>query len=100
MKHQSMNKYKEIKEIAKCVAKMKRLVDQLEDKLDTDGIDWGTAEFVTLSKEDRRHFENTNGVTEDYYTKQYTGYLGDDYYGWLYFATDVPGQYVKVHFEM
>lgn len=100
MKKQPMNKYREVKEIAKCVGKLKRLAEQLADKIDAEGIDWSSAEFVTLTKEDREHFEKTNGVTEDYYVDQTQGYVEDYFYGYLYFATDVPGQYVKVWFDM
>lgn len=96
-----MNRYKEIKQIAKCMTKIMYLIEKLEKGgFDADGIDWTSAEFVSLDKEDIRHFENTNGVTEDYYVDQWTGYCEDDYFGYLYFKTDVNGQYVKVHFEM
>lgn len=95
-----MNIYKEIKEIAKCCAKIARLAEKLKDNLDTDGLEWETACFVSLSKEEIEHFEQSNGVTDDYYVDQWTGYCGDDFYGWVYFKTDVPGQYVQVHFEM
>lgn len=92
--------FKEVKEIAKCVSKIGTLVDRLEDCIDTDGIEWYTAAFVSLDKDDIEHFKNSNGVTEEYFVEQWTGYSEDDYYGELYFKTDVPGQYVRVHFHM
>lgn len=95
-----MNTFKEVKEIAKCVSKIGTLVDRLKDYIDTDGINWYTAVFVSLDKDDIEHFENSNGVTEEYFVNQWTGYSADDYYGELYFKTDVPGQYVRVHFHM
>lgn len=95
-----MKIYKEIKEIAKCVAKINRMVEKLQDEgFDIEGIAWITAQFVALDKEDIENFKYTNGVTEDYFVSQSCGYLGDDYSGHLYFKTSVPGQYVRVYFE-
>lgn len=95
-----MKTYKEIKEIAKCVSKIQRLVKKLEEKIDTDDIGWERAELVSLTKEQIRHFEKNNGVTSDYFVEQHQyGCIEDSYYGWLWFKTDVNGQYVKVPFE-
>lgn len=95
-----MNVYKEAKQIAKCMSKIHHLIEMLNEKTDIEGVDWSTAEFVSFTKEDEAHFRACNGETEDYFVDQTVGYFGDDYYGWLYFKTDVPGQYVKVHFSM
>lgn len=95
-----MNEYKEIKQIAKCMSKVDHLKKILDDKIDCEGIDWTTAHFVGLSKEDIEHFKRSYSETEDYFVDQSVGYCGDDFFGWLYFKTDVPGQYVKVHFSM
>ena len=96
-----MNIYKEIKEIAKLNSKREFLAGKLAQKIDCEGILWDTAEFVTLSREDiKTMFDPQREVTEDYYVDQSVGYCGDDFYGYLYFKTDVPGQYVKVYFEM
>lgn len=94
-----MKVYKEIKEIAKCMAKLKSNVEKLGEKFETADIDWTTSEFVNLSKKDIEKFERTNGVTEDYYVEQHCGYCEDDFYGWLWFKTDVNGQFIKVHFS-
>lgn len=91
-----MKVFKEIKEIAKCTNKIKNLVDKLEEKMDTDDIDWNTAELVSLNKE---QIKRLGSVVDDlYYCDQHQIYE-DWFAGWLYFKTDVPGQYVKVHFE-
>lgn len=47
-----MNVYKEIKEIAKCVSKINSLIEKLNKENDeiAEGLDWYTAEFVTLTK--------------------------------------------------
>lgn len=95
-----METFKEVKEIAKCVSKIGTLVKRLEAHMDIDGIEWYTAQFVSLDKEDIELFKNTNGVTEEYFVDQWTGYCGDDFHGEMYFKTDVPGQYVRVHFDM
>ena len=95
-----MRTFKEVKEIAKCVSKIGTLVQRLDESIDTDGINWFTATLVSLRKEDIEHFEKSNGETEEYFVDQWTGYCVDDYHGELYFKTDVPGQYVRVHFDM
>lgn len=95
-----MNTYKEVKEIAKCNAKVAHLAEKLEKIVDTDGLEWETARFVSLSKEEIEDFEQSNGVTDDYYVNQWTGYCEDDFHGYVYFKTDVPGQFVQVHFDM
>jgi len=61
---------------------------------------WREQLIPTYGKEDIDHFKNTNGVTEEYFVDQWTGYCEDDFHGELYFKTDVPGQYVRVHFDM
>ncbi|MBQ8559067.1 MAG: hypothetical protein IJ439_03680 [Tyzzerella sp.] len=90
-----MKQYKEIKQIAKYIQKIQRLSEQLAERIDVDDIEWNTAHLVSMSKEQLSHLEL---VADEYYVKQYQGYIEDDFYGWLYYATDVPGQYVKVHF--
>lgn len=94
-----MNVYKEIKEIAKAMAKVKHLAEKISEKIDTDGINWASAEFVNLDKEDIKSF-GSKGTTEDYFVDQWVGYCEDDYHGFLYFKTDVPSQYVRVSFAM
>ena len=94
-----MEIYKEIKEIAKAMAKVKHLAEKISEKIDTEGFDWASAEFVSLDKEDIKHF-GFEGTTDEYFVDQWTGYCEDDYHGYLYFKTDVPGQFVRVYFEM
>lgn len=95
-----MNTYKEIKEIAKCLAKINHLAEKLSKKIDVEGVDWSSATFVSISKEDIDNFDPVTSVTEDYLVAQSTGYCEDDYYGYLFFKTDVPGQFVRVYYEM
>lgn len=42
--------------------------------------------------------DNGGLVDDDYYCRQHTGCCEDDYYGELYFKTDVPGQFVEISF--
>ena len=92
-----MKIYKEIKEIAKCNSKIERLIDRLSERFDVgDGIEWNTALFVSMKDEDLKRLDL---VDDDYYSDHHKGYWEDDFYGFLYFKTDVPGQYVRVHFQ-
>ena len=92
-----MKIYKEIKEIAKCNSKIERLTDRLSERFDVgEDIEWNTAIFVSMKDKDLKRLDL---VDDDYYCDQHVGYLEDDFYGWLYFKTDVPGQYVRVHFQ-
>ena len=92
-----MKIYKEIKEIAKCNSKIERLIDRLSERFDVgDDIEWNTAIFVSMKDKDLKRLDL---VDDDYYSDHHKGYWEDDFYGWLYFKTDVPGQYVRVHFQ-
>lgn len=96
-----MKIYKEVSEIANKLSEINSLVDKLEEyRLDIHGVDWTTAKFFTPDEDDIKYFEDTNGVTEDYYVTQNIGYCEDYCYGHLYFKTDIPNQYVKVYFEV
>ncbi len=94
--------YKEIKRIACLNAQINRLIYSLGDKIDDSGIYWYSAELVSgLTVGERGLYQDGTCIAEwcdDYFVDQHTGCFGDDYYGDLYFRTDVPGQYVKVPF--
>lgn len=94
-----MKIFKEVKEIAKAMSKVRNLGLKMADYIDPQGIDWTSAEFVNLSKEDLEHFQD-NEKTDEYLVVQWTGYCEDDFHGYLYFKTDVPSQYVRVRFDM
>lgn len=53
-----------------------------------------------LYNKDGRRLDNGGLVDDLYYCWQCAGCCEDDYYGTLYFKTDVPGQYVAVPFNM
>ena len=106
MKQHKVDICPEVKKIACAVDKINRLNKKLSEKFDVEGIEWNTAELITGCSEKDGHLykngcrlDSGNGETE-YYVDQCTGYCGDDFHGWLYFKTDVPGQFVQVHFDM
>ena len=97
----------ELKRIAGCRAKMARLAEKAEEKLDLEGLGWQEAELISGCRVKGKHLyqngvrlDNCGLVDDLYYCEQHTGYCEDDFYGTLYFATDVPGQYVAVPFSM
>lgn len=99
-----MKIYKEIKKIACKVAQIEHLVKKLAQKdFDIDGVRWFEAQLVSgLSVKGEYLCEGDERIAKengDYFVNQWTGYCEDDYYGYLYFKTDVPGQYVKVYYE-
>ena len=98
---------KELKKIAGLNEKINHLAKIVQQKLDLDGLDIQGAYLVSGCSEKRNHLyqdgcrlDNCGLVDDLYYCNQYTGYCGDDFYGTLYFKTDVPGQYVAVPFAM
>lgn len=103
-----MNIYPEFKKIAMMNAKVERLAKALEGRLDMDGLDVRAARLIhgcnVINGELYQNGERlTNGggcVDSDYFVHQLTGYLGDDFYGTVYYGTDVPGEYVTVPFAM
>ena len=99
--------YPEIKKIAGANAKVKRLVDKLGEKMDCDGLNFENAYFIDGCSERNGHLYRNGGridrdglVDDLYYCTQYTGYCEDDFYGTIYFKTNVPGQFVAVPFSM
>ena len=103
-----MNIYKEFEQIAEANEQIKQLAKKLEEVMDCDGLDLGSAYFVDDCVERNDHLYNSNGerldncglTDNDYYCRQYTGYLEDDFYGTLYFKTGTKGRFVAVPFQM
>ena len=96
--------YKAAKRIACLNAQLARQVELMNQEIDPDGIEWYSAELVSgLTACDGRLYSDGCQIAEwadEYYVDQTQGYSEDNYYGWLYFRTDVPGQYVRVRFDM
>ena len=97
----------ELKKIAGTNARIKRLAEIVSRKIDADGLDLEAAYLISGCSVKGNHlYRNGNrldncGLVDDlYYCNQYTGYIEDEFYGTLYFKTDVPGQYVAVPFQM
>ena len=96
----------EIKRIAELNARIERLLEVLGEKMESDGIYWKCAHFVDGCKERNGHLysngerlDNVGLVDDLYYCDQYPRYFEDDFYGTLYFKTNVPGQFVAVPFS-
>lgn len=97
----------EIKRVAGLNVRIERLSKIIAEKMDADGLDFRSAYFVDGCKERNGHLYSNgeqldrDGLVDDlYYCEQYTGYCEDDFYGTLYFKTNVPGQFVAVPFSM
>lgn len=102
-----MTIFPEMKKIAGLNAAIERLAKKLSMKMDVDGLYFDRAYLIEGCKEKRGHLfqggatlDNSGLVDDLYYCYQITGYCEDDFYGTLYFKTNVPGQFVAVPFEM
>lgn len=100
-----MNIYPELKKIAGKNESIRRLITALVEKIDCEGMNWSESYLVSGIKEkegylykDGQRLDNSGLIDNDYYCNQHTGYCEDDYYGTLYFKTNVPGQFVAVPF--
>ncbi len=95
------NLLKDIKEIAKCLTKYDTLVAKVSDidEFSLLIIDWITAEFVSLSKEDIERLAGDNQDKTGPFIIDERNAYEDTWCGEIYFKTDVPGQYVRVHFD-
>lgn len=103
--NENMPIFKAAKRIACLNAQLARHVELISQEIDADGIEWYSAELVSgLTVRDGELYSGDLPVAEwgdEYYVNQTQGFFyADDYCGWLYFRTDVPGQYVRVHFDM
>ena len=99
--------YPELKKIAGMNAAIEGLAAKLSQKMDVEGFDFCSAYLIDGCKEkqgrlfkDGLALDNSGLVDDLYYCAQTTGYSGDDFYGPLYFKTNVPGQFVAVPFAM
>lgn len=99
--------YPELKKIAGLTAAIDGLAKKVSIKMDLDGLDFHSAYLIEGCKEKGGHLfrrgvrlDNSGLVDNMYYCDQTTGYLEDDFYGTLYFKTNVPGQFVAVPFAM
>lgn len=100
---------KEIAEIAKLNMKIAKLADKIEEyglDLSSDDIDWTTAIIIKNCEEkngglyfNNYRLDNSGLVDDIWYTHQSVGYCGDDFYGTLYFKTEVLGEFVEVNFQ-
>lgn len=101
----------EIKKIAAFNTKRDHWIKQLELRgdVDLDGLFLECARLIDGCKEKNGHLyrngcrldnDDHGPVDDQYYCHQMQGYCEDDFYGTLYFKTNVPGQFVEVPFHM
>lgn len=104
-----MKFYNEIKQIAILNEMQTDLINKLaSDEFDTDGFDFRSAYFIKKCVEENGHLYSADGrildnaglVNEDYYCCQHQGYIEDDFYGTLYFATDEDGLFIAIPFSV
>lgn len=102
-----MNIYSELKKIAGLNKRIQQLSENLMNKIDLDDLDLNSATLICGCSEKHGHLyqngvrlDNSGLVDNDYYCRQYTGCCEDDYYGTVYFKTNVPGQFVSIRFGM
>ena len=103
-----MNVYKELKEIVDLNNKIKILAQLFEDKFeDIDGLDFSNIYIIEgcIVKNNRLYdsknnrLDNGGGIVDnDYFCHQTTGCCEDDFYGTMYFATEVEDTYIAVPF--
>lgn len=107
-----MKIYKDIKKIADKVVQINHLCEEInhlckiieKEGIDVKGkdVDWCKAELVSgITVKDGYLYRNGYRIAkenDDYYSHRMSYFEGDDF-GFLYFRTDVPGQYVEVYYE-
>lgn len=101
-----MRVYNELKKIACMNQKIEMLSNKLAQKIGLDDIDLSSARLVSGLSERFGHLyrngvmiDNSGLVNDDYYCCQHTGYIEDEFFGKLYFKTNVPGQFVEIDFH-
>lgn len=105
MSKSNMKIYPEAKQIAGAMDKARRLSQKLEDKTEACDLEWETATLIDGCKEKNKRLYDSSGKWlgnnefNEYYLEQHQGYIEDDYFGYCYFKTNVPGQFVRVHFH-
>lgn len=101
-----MSYAKDLKKLAKLKARLDRMVEHIikTADLDTDGLELHGADLITgCTERNGRLYHQGHCIGRDegdYYCNQSQGYCEDHFFGYLYFKTDVPGEYVRIYFDM
>lgn len=101
-----MKVYEELKIIAEDNRKRAGLIESLGEKIDLEGYDLCRANLFTgCTEKDGRLFDaagkrldNSGLINNEYYLYQRTGYLEDDFYGTVFYATNEPGSFIAIPF--
>ncbi len=98
--------WRQLKKLAMMNVRQMRLIDQINIRMDieTDGFCLDGARLITGCVE-RNNKLYRDGILlgkdeGEYYCRQYQGYSEDSFYGYVYFKTDVPGEFVKIPFDI
>lgn len=86
------------KEIVEKVEKRNKFNEEIrawcQENLEMDGMDSDCADITDHHNGDEQWTEECKEWCE-----QWTGYLGDDFYGDYYWETECPGKYLHMHFS-
>lgn len=101
-----MNIYHALKTIAENNEIREKTTAQLSEQIDIEGYDLSRAKLISgcseknggLYDKDGDRIDNSGLVNGDYYCYQLTGYMEDDFFGTVYYATDVPDTFVAIPF--
>lgn len=97
-----MKIYKEVEQIMRHYDEIEYLIDRLSKKIDVAvGLDlsfhFEKANLVELTDDQIKSYRDD--LNNSFLVEQHTGYSGDDYYGYVYFATKEKNKFIKVYFE-
>ena len=97
-----MKIYKEVEQIMRHYDEIEVLIDRLSKKIDVAvgldlSFDFEKADLVELTDDQIKRYKDD--FNDCYLVESHTGYSGDDYYGYVYFATKEKNKFIKVYFE-
>lgn len=97
-----MKIYKEVEQIMRHYDEIEDLIDRLSKKIDVAvgldlSFDFEKADLVELTDDQIKRYKDY--FNDCYLVESHTGYSGDDYYGYVYFATKEKNKFIKIYFE-
>lgn len=97
-----MKNYEEVEEIVRLNKKRHELSHAIEERnnLECMGIEWNTAKFVTLTEKQLADMDcHKVRNCDDIYIREFSGSFSYYSFGELFFKTNTPDVYVRVHFN-
>lgn len=97
-----MKIYKEVEQIMQHYNEIKDLIVKLSKKIDVAvgldlSFDFSSANLIELTDNQIKSYKDY--LNNSFLVESHTGYSGDDYYGYVYFATKEKNKFIKVYFE-